>query len=238
MKRNYLIALACFASTLLHCDANDDYENGVQPLPHMPLPSVYNQYQILPDSISPDKTTAFIYPRRSVLYDIKDYGLYLVALRPFNILAELPVYSNLAANAENDYKVNWAANSSGVVMIEDRKWGPAKVFLIMLDKGVARRPTDLTAEVFKIIDPFFKKAHPQHFNDSTDYILDDDFGSRWEINDHAQVVINCAVTNDPNFSIGEQSWTARFQGVWDITKGKFIRQKFSQKWGIISDTGI
>jgi len=239
MKINLLILLTCLVSTLLHCNANDDYENGIQPKLPVPFPTAYTQYQILPTSISPDKKYALIYPKRALLYELKDYGLYLVALNPFQVLAEVPMgYSNLAENAKDDYQVNWAANSSAVIMIEDVKWGPDKVILITINDGLPGKPTDLAAEAIKQINPFFKKANPRHFNDTFDYIFDDDFGESWDINDHSQVLINCAVTNDPNISIGKDTWTARFQAVWDISKGKFIRKKFKQKWGIISENGI
>jgi len=126
-------------------DPNEDYSNGVipTPTPPCPFPEQFKDYQILPSSISPDKQYALIYQKRSVLYDLKEYSLYLVHLNPFRILTAIPLrYSNLAGNAHGSYAVNWSKDSLAVVMVEGRKWGADKVFLTTIRNGNVGSITD------------------------------------------------------------------------------------------------
>src|SRR5436309_6488 len=62
------------------------YDGGFEPKPPSPFPAAYQDYQILPNTISPDHQYAFIYPKRSRLYELPDPVLYLAALEPFRVL--------------------------------------------------------------------------------------------------------------------------------------------------------
>ena len=198
-----------------------DYGNGVIPTPPCPFPEQFKDYQILPDSISPDKQYALIYPKRSVLYDLKEYSLYLVSLNPFRILTVIPMHrSNLSENAHGSYGVNWSKNSSAVVMIEGTKWGADKVFLTTIRNGNVGSITDLTEAITFQVDQDFTESKASRFNYCNDFLFYDDESTEWNFLNNTQVQINCICTTDP---LGEKTnaWTVRFQGVWDISKGKF-----------------
>jgi hypothetical protein len=102
--------------------ADQTYDGGFEPKPPSPFPSAYRDYQILPNTISSDHRCAFIYPKRSRLYQLSGYGLYLADLEPFHILSKVPTgHSNLAGNARCYYATNWAKDSSAAVFIAGRK---------------------------------------------------------------------------------------------------------------------
>ncbi len=94
------------------------YSSGFEPPLPSPFPPRYEAYQILPFSFSPDGTYAFIYPKRVVLYELESPELLLIAVTPFRIVKELPLYSSLASNAKSYYAVNWSVDSSAVIFIQ------------------------------------------------------------------------------------------------------------------------
>lgn len=133
------------------CD--DSYDDGVIPRAPVPFPKKYEDYQILPGSISPDKKLAFIYPKRNALSQIDKVQLLAVALKPFRVLREIPLDENMtfASNGHGYYEVHWARDSSAATFVEGAKWGPDEVYLFSLDHGKANKPVNLTAEVRKLI---------------------------------------------------------------------------------------
>jgi hypothetical protein len=209
-------------------DPNTDYSNGVIPAPPCPFPKQFKDYQILPSSISPDKQYALIYPKRSVLYQLKEYSLYLVSLNPFRILTAIPLrYSNLAGNAHGSYAVNWSKDSLAVVMVEGRKWGADKVFLTTIRNGNVGSITDLTEKITFEVDPDFTESKASRFNYCNDFLFYADRTTEWNFLNNTQVQINCICTTDPAGE-KEKAWTVRFQGVWDIHKGEFSSQKITR----------
>jgi hypothetical protein len=201
-------------------DPNTDYSNGVIPTPPCPFPEQFKDYQILPSSISPDKQYALIYPKRSALYDLKEYSLYLVSLNPFRILTIIPLrWSNLAENAHGWYGVNWSKDSKAVVMIEGSKWGPDKVYLTTISDGYAGSITDLTEEVTRQVKGDFLQSKASRFNDFYEFIFDGG-STGWDFLNNNQIQIRYECTNDPK-SLKKKSWNVRFEGVWDISKREF-----------------
>ena len=205
-----------------------DYSNGVIPTPPCPFPEQFKDYQTLPDSISPDKKYALIYPKRSVLYDLKEYSLYLVNLNPFRILTAIPLrYSNLAEDAHGSYAVNWSKDSLAVVMVEGIKWGADKVFLTTIRNGNVGSVTDLTEKITFEVDPDFTESKASRFNYCNDFLFKAD-NTEWNFLNNTQVQINCICTTDPVGEIEKDSWTVRFQGVWDISKGDFTSKTITR----------
>jgi hypothetical protein len=210
-------------------DPNTDYSNGVIPTPPCPFPEQFKDYQILPSSISPDGQYALIYPKRSVLYDLKEYSLYLVSLNPFRILTLIPLrWSNLAENAHGWFQVNWSKDSMAVVMIEGSKWGADKVYLTTIRNGNVGTITDLTEKITFEVDPDFTESKASRFNYCHDFLFYDSYDrtTEWNFINNTQVQINIICTSDP---VGEKerAWTVRFQGVWDISQGKFTSKKIT-----------
>ena len=229
-------AILCWPGTSLR--ANSDYENGVLPKPPAPFAKELRGYQILPASVSPGGRYGWIYPKRS---EAQDDFVYLVALKPFRVLVKIPLgNASLRENAHGDYTVNWADDSSAVVMIIDSKWGPDKVLVVPIQDGKAGKVADLTAAVTKLMQPQFKRAKTEPFNEDCDFIFESEWYNyaekvngpaniheSWQPNTRGQVVIACACTTDPKPD-AFHSWTMRFDGTWDIAAGRFIRRKLTR----------
>jgi len=224
-----LVFLVMVGSGLVqaNADPNEDYSNGVIPTPPCPFPEQLKDYQILPSSISPDKQYALIYPKRSVLYDLKEYSLYLVSLNPFRILTIVPLrWSNLAENAHGWYGVNWSKDSTAVAMIEGSKWGPDKVYLTTVRNGIAGSMIDLTEVVTRKVKGDFITSKASRFNDYYDFIFDG-FMDGWDFISNNQIKINTVCTNDPK-NLKKDPWNVSSNGVWDIRKGEFSSQKITR----------
>jgi hypothetical protein len=207
--------------------AEQTYDSGFEPVPPSPFPAKFKDYQILPGTIAPDKRHALIYPKRSLLYQLADYGLYLAQLKPFRVVTQIPLeHSNLAGNAHGSYDVDWAKDSSAVVVVEGIKWGPDKVFLVPIRSGNAGKLVDLTAEVRKQLQPDFNAAHADRYNNVFDFIFDDETPGTWQIKD-GTVIIQCMCTTDPK-GLEEHAWTATFKGIWDIAKARFLQHEVSR----------
>ncbi|PYL52736.1 MAG: hypothetical protein DMF29_10385 [Verrucomicrobia bacterium] len=207
--------------------AEETYDSGFEPIPPNPFPAAFKDYQILPGTVSPDRQYGLIYPKRSRLYELASYGLYLAQLKPFRVVTKIPLrYSNLASNAHGSYAVDWAKDSSAVVVVEGIKWGPDKVFLVPLHDRKAGKRVDLTAEVRKQLQPDFNAAHTDRYNGFFDFIFDDEIPGTWQMKD-GTVIIQCMCTTDPKGLEGH-SWTATFKGIWDIAKGRFVQHEVTR----------
>ena len=216
------------------------YSSNHEPAPPEPFPAPYKDYQILPGTISPDQQYAVIYPKRSRLYKLHQYGLFLAVLKPFHILSQLPLgNSNLAENVRCDFESNWAPDSSAVVMIADSRWGPEKVSVVAIRGGKVTQQTELTAQVRRLVGPSFRNAHAERYNDYYDFVFSGGYSSRdrhvkvpkgtdrqgWDLDAAGHVLIECVCTTDPK-DIEPHHWTVRVNGVWDIGKGVFLKKEF------------
>lgn len=207
-------------------DPNDDYSNGLIPNPPCPFPEQFKDYQILPSSISPDQKFALIYPKRSVLYKLKEHSLYLVDLNPFRILTIIPLrWSNLTENAHGWYRVNWSKDSSAVLVVEGAKWGADKVYLVTVKYGNAGSITDLTQQVTSEVESDFLHSKASRFNDFYEFWIDGG-SSGWIFLNNNQIQIRNECSSDPK-GLEKNPWTVRFEGVWDISKGDFTSRKIT-----------
>jgi len=66
------------------------YGSGYEPKSPVPFPAEFKDYQILPGTISPDQKFAFIYPKRSRLYELATYNLFLGGTQSFSNAFEDP----------------------------------------------------------------------------------------------------------------------------------------------------
>ena len=229
IRRLLLIAaltLALPSTLFLRAEEGDTYDEGYEPNPPAPFPVEFKNFQILPESISPDAVCGLIYPKHSVLFDMKATPLYLVQLNPFSVMKQLLPDANLSGNHAS-YDVKWAENSSLVMITEGGKWGPHRVVIAQVLKGKAGKVTDLTAEIRKQLQPYYEKAKAKagRYNDYFDYIFDSDSPEGWRINNHGtQIDIWCTCTTDPKPPRGG-AWVADFEGLWDISKNHFLQSK-------------
>ena len=206
------------------------YDDGVVPQPPAPFPTAFKDYQILPDSTSPDGKYALIYPRRNVLFSLKDYALYLVTLNPFQILVIIPQHwSTLTANAHGSYQIIWWKDSSAVLVIQGTKWGPDKVVLATLRKGHVYLLSDLTQRVVEAATEDFKNSGAEPYNEFSNFIFysTGNDASDWRFLNSQQIAINCILTTDPK-DIIEHRWTIRFQAVLGISNNKLSNIKITR----------
>jgi hypothetical protein len=217
----FLLAVSAAASSL----ASDyGYRDGVVIPLGVPFYSRYRNYQVLNGTVSSDGKLALIYPKRAFLSDPKhlaDAGLYVARLRPFTILTEIS-YDNIAFN-HGDYEAVWAKDGSTLIFAELAKWGPDKVTVIPFADGKPGKSVDLVPEIEKKMQPSFAESHAEKFNDEVAFIFDADQTSNWTPANR-KVEIDCTCTTDPK-DMDPKRWTARFQGTWDIVKGRFLNFK-------------
>jgi hypothetical protein len=204
-----------------------DEADPAPPKPPAPFPAEYKDYQILPDTISPNDKFALIYPNREVVVEMKKPRLYAVELKPFRIVTEIPLGYGLLTTGHGSYAAEWSKDSSTALLIEGGKWGPEKVLIISVAGEKPAKPLDLSAEVRKLLQPDFAKAKPEHFNEFFDYIFETDDAEKWKLTDKNTVTIHCTCTTDPK-GLSKHPWTAHFQGTWDFAKGAFSEKKFGR----------
>lgn len=206
------------------------YDEGVEPHPPITFPAKFKDYQILPETLSPDRKYALIYPRRDVLYSLKDSALYLVALSPFQVLTTIPQQSsNFARNAHGSYQAMWQRDSTAVLVIEGIKWGPDKVFLATIRDESVDSVNDLTQQVVDAVIQDFRKSGAEPYNEFSNFIFysTGNDSSDWRFLNSQQIAINCVLTTDPK-DIVEHRWTIRFQAVLGISNNKLSNIKITR----------
>src|SRR3954451_17853794 len=154
-----LVVVSLFLAFVRGVAAEQTYGSGYEPEPPVPFPPEYKDYQILPETVSPDQRYAFIYPKRSLLYELQKYGLFLGALNPFHNLSRVPTgHSNLAENARNYYAAGKTKDSSTTVFVAGSRWGTAKVAISQLRSGTIANQSNLAASLRQQVLPDYKKS--------------------------------------------------------------------------------
>lgn len=226
-----LVFALCSAALLLHATAaaEPSYGDGYEPTPPAPFPAEYKDYQILPGTISPDQRYAFIYTKRSLLYEEgRGGGLTLVALKPFKVLGHFDTGNNNLAG-KNYYAAEWSKDSSTTVFVAGAKWGAEKVWLARITQDQVESKCNLTAGVRQAVIGSFKKSGAPRYNPNYDFIFEDDpqDTSGWKLDNQGRVLVNTICTTDPK-EIDDKRWAVRFTGTWDISKQSWIQQKTSK----------
>ena len=82
-----------------------------------------------------------------------DPRLFLVALKPFRVLTEVPSGADYLTTNHGYFFANWAKDSSAVTVIDGSKWGPDKVILVPMRQrqSAAEKLVNLTDEVRKVV---------------------------------------------------------------------------------------
>ncbi len=215
------------------------YSDGEEPVLPQPLPDAYCDYQILPGTFSPNGDYALLYPKRSRIYSLDDFGLYLVTVHPFRVLSRLPLgHSNLCLNARCDYVCRWAANSSAVVMVAGGRWGAERVSAVSLSAGRVLHHAELTAPVRRLVQPDFLRSKAERYNEYYDFVFSDDYfadgryteiawDAGWVPDTLGRVHVDCVCTNNPKIP-ESKDWKVHFTGLWDLKRGKFVEQQFTR----------
>jgi hypothetical protein len=237
----HLFAIAVTLGWVIHLSADPTADYSSLEIPKPPFPKPYQNCVVYPQSQSPDHKYGFLYPARSVVFDLDKVDMYLITLKPFGFVDKMPAYDgHLAISSGGFFVANWAKDSSAVVMMYGGRWGPEDVYLVPIHDGKVGKIIDLTAEITKLAEPDFKKSKADSFNSNFDFLFDDSDhvkptdndnvirDSGWTINDHNQVIINCTLASNPKHDPDTKSWVVTVKGLWDIAQGKFISVKLTR----------
>jgi hypothetical protein len=226
MRRSSAFSLIFLSAPLLGLVAD---QSPAAPGPKFPAP--YSDYQIADASPSPNGKFAVILRDITNGDDNPDEPSknYFVALSPFHVLARLPTNACfIERTRQGGLGVNWAKDSSAVILVQEGKFGPEKIYVLNLVDGTIAKKTDLYGAMHQAVLPDFKKAGADAFNDNFDFFIDND--NAWTFNDSNRIVIDCEFTNDPRLS-ARVSWTGHLTGIWDAKQSKFIEQHFTRTSG-------
>lgn len=190
------------------------------------LPADYKNYEMLDDGFSPDKNYGVMCIKREVLDESEDtkQKVFLVAVAPFHVLTEIPVRNSDLLRGHSTHVIQWTPDGSTVLLIEETKWGPDKVFLVPIHHGQAGKIVDLTAEVEQRVRPDYRRSGMARFNDFYDFIFEDraGIGDGFALRKDGQVDIDCLCTTDPKH-MENASWSVRFHGVWSVAEARMTK---------------
>jgi hypothetical protein len=198
------------------------------------LPKDYaGKYLIASQTVSPDKKFALIYPKAGVCDEEQTKNAsknlckdYLVQLEPFRVITALDTkWPHFENKNHGGMSATWSRDSSVVLVTLDSKWGPGDIFLYELHDGNLSRSTNLLVEIHRLLEPDFRAAKSQPFNDIVDFVFDTEGVPLCHLEGKTGVQIHGTATTDPKQIPGEKAWDARVEAVWDIAQGKFTSQK-------------
>jgi hypothetical protein len=184
-------------------------------------------YHVADDSISPDGKYAVISPNlHRVGYEVaRDF---LVELKPLRFLAINEAETSY--DIRNTTFVEWAKDSSAVVVSVEGKWGPVGFTLFELQDGRVKRQTNLYAEIVGLLEPGYQKAKVKPWNDLYHFNFDRGEKSRGAGahlgSDGRQIRFNVDATNNPKpMSPPMKTWNGHFEGTWSIPEARWITHK-------------
>jgi hypothetical protein len=209
--------------------------DAASPVPLPTLPPEYSQYEIDPDTVSPDGQFGVMYLRTVEDDATTEWDNYVVALNPFRIVVQLPEKQGFFGNKNNcSLFACWAANSSAVVVIERAKWGAYEAFVVPIANGQAGPVNEILGEVRKQLEADLAQVDHEGGSSDLDFTFMD--GDNMPINDRGQVIVSIDGATNPKEIGGEKSWVGHFQGLWDIAQGKFVFASVKRKFsGVYQD---
>ena len=172
-----LITFALLALVLAPCRAEEQSETIEihAPAVHPGYPDYFNlRYVVDPSSVSPNHQFALIYPTRAASFETAGpRENFLVALNPFRIVGGIETKEPyFDGENHSGFSATWSPDSSVVLVQIDAKWGPRSEHLIELREGRITRQTDLAAEVRKLLQPDFRRAKVERYNEYYDFVFD------------------------------------------------------------------
>ena len=219
-----IICLALCAGSVLAEETEEDSAAG--------LPESYaKNYLVARSTMSRDGKFAVIYPNLE-FSESKEAKDYLVALKPFTVLAPLPTDDPYFQNKNHGgISAQWSEDNSVALITLESKWGPGDVFVVELAGGKVKRTTNVLQKLTRLLLPKFPTAMPKKeaYNDNYQFIFEpgDDY-EPCTLGGNKTVEINLSATNDPK-SISDHPWRVRVKAQWDIVQAKFVSQKITNE---------
>ena len=143
------------------------------------LPESYaKNYLVARSTMSPDGKFGVIYPTVD-FSEAKEAKDFLVALKPFRVLAPLPTkYPYFQHESHGGIGADWLTDGSATLITLESKWGPGDVFLVEFSGGAVKRITSLLDKVTELLRPKFRAAKPKQeaYNDNYDFIFEQEEG--------------------------------------------------------------
>lgn len=186
-----------------------------------------SSYLIAKNSASPDGRYAIAYPKGSEDDSVQSKN-YLVALKPFRVLAVLAGDGLSAESQRLSLEAAWTADSSELIATTKHdKWdmivGSA---LVVLRDGQVAQNIDLLEAINGQMAADFRKSKAEVYNEFLPFILVD---SKIGFADGGKTVrVGTAACNDPNEARAIE-WTANFSGTWDVAGAKWLTGKVASK---------
>lgn len=195
-------------------------------------------YLIGRNTISPNKRFALVYPKFDVCVGQSDEDLrarckdYLVGLQPFRILSALETgWPDFEHKNHGGMTAMWSKDSSVALVTLQSKWGPSDVFLYELRDGRLSRSTNMLGQIHQLLEPDFRKSGAERYSGYQDFVFgpvtsaDGNELPPCQLVGNSQIRIHLAATTDPKRTSLARAWEGRFEGVWDISQGRFTSHK-------------
>ena len=226
LQRRVLWLIFGLSLSLTHplCKAEEE-RDSVEGLPE----NYAKNYLVARYTMSPDEKFAVIYPTLE-FSESKEAKDFLVALKPFSVLAPLPTEEPYFQNKNHGgISAQWSADDSVALIKLESKWGPGDVFVVELAGGKVKRTTNVLQKLTQLLLPKFRAAMPKKkaYNDNYEFIFES--GDDYEpctLGGNKTVELNLSATNDPK-SISDHPWRVRVKAEWDIAAAKFVSQKIT-----------
>ena len=209
------------------CKAEEEREDSAEGLPE----NYAKNYLVARHTMSRDKKFAVIYPTLD-FSESKDAKDFLVALKPFRVLATLPTDDPYFQNrSHGGISAQWSEDNNVALIKLESKWGPGDVFVVELAGGKVKRTTNVLQKLTQLLLPKFRAAMPKQkaYNDNYQFVFEpgDDY-EPCTLGGNKTVELNLSATNDPK-SISDHPWRVRVKAKWDIAAAKFTSQKITKE---------
>jgi hypothetical protein len=221
-----IIGVALCAGTVAaaEADPNDYQKDSPAGLP----PEFAKNYLVSKSSMSLDEKFAVIYPTLA-FSESKEAKNFLVALKPFSVLAPLPTDEPYFDNKSHGAMgADWSGDGSKVLITLDGKWGAWDVFLVELADDKVKRITNLLDKARELLRPKFRaaKPKPKAYNNAYEFVFEQEEGGPCQFHGDDRVRVYTTVTNDPK-RLTKRPWRMLIDGEWDIAQAKFVSQKIT-----------
>jgi len=208
-----LVVALCAGSVSAAEESGEDSAVGLPP-------EYAKNYLVARSTMSPDEKFAVIYPTLE-FSESKEAKDFLVALKPFRVLAPLPTeYPYFQNQSHGGAGADWSGDGSATLMVE-------------LSGDKVNRITNVLEKVRELLRPKFRaaKPKPEAYNDANEFVFEEEEGGACNFAEKGRVKIYTKATNDPK-GMSKRPWRVLVKAEWDIAQAKFVSQKITPEKSI------